>query len=341
MPRRKQTFLAGPENALLTRTLSAVQSPSPQSNPLVLTGLGGAGKSLLLELLVEEFQRSFDHARVLLTTAVDFARAYAHAVETDAIGEFRQRYSRLHLLALDDVHRLAGKPAAQQELTRLIDSLVSRGCQVLATLRWHPLESAALTSALASRLSAGLVAPILLPGELVRTALIQYFASQLEVELPPPAAQSLIAQAAVRPRLATARQLRSAVMALAELARQRGQDIDHHLVDDYLQATDADTKTAIKTTAGAVGKHLGISVGDLRGKSRQKSVSAARSLAMHLARTLTGASYAEIGRYFGDRDHTTVMHACRKTVAAAADDPQVQRLVDELSLRLAAEETSS
>jgi chromosomal replication initiator protein len=82
-------------------------------------------------------------------------------------------------------------------------------------------------------------------------------------------------------------------------------------------------------------------VGDLRSNSRQHSLTAVRGLAIHLARELTGLSYAQIGRYFGNRDHTTVMYACKKATKAMADEPQLQRAVDELKLQLSAEEATA
>ena len=339
-PRRERRFLAGPENTLLSRALAAVRTPSEGSNPLVITGVSGSGKSLLLQLLVEEFRNCYASAPWLLTTGVDLARAYAHAVETDDIDEFRHRYSRLQLLAIDDVDRLDDKQPAQQELQRLIDSLVRRGSLVLSTLGSHPLDAPELASSLGSRLAAGLVVPLALPSSAARQALVEHFAAASGVELAPAALEAL-ASAEVGPRLVTAPQLRRAVIGLSELARQRGRAVDRQLVEEFLKADSADIKARLKAIAAAVGKHHDISVSELRGKSRAQSVAAARGLAMHLARTLCGASFAVIGRFFGNRDHTTVMHACRKTAAAAAADPQRRQVLEQLALRLSAEEAGA
>jgi chromosomal replication initiator protein len=338
-PRRERTFLAGPENALLSRALAAVRSPTAGANPLAITGVSGSGKSLLLHLLVDEFRNCFAAASWLVTTAVDLARAYAHAVETDGIGEFRQRYSRLQLLAIDDIDRIGEKQRAQQELQQLVDSLVRRGSLVLATLRSHPLDAPELSYSLGSRLAAGLVVPLALPDRGARWALIEHFAAASGIELSRTALEALASPDA-GPRLVTAPQLRRAVIGLGEMARQRGRAVDRQMIEEFQKSAGADAKVRLKAIAAAVGKHFEISVGDLRGKSRLQSVAAARGLAMHLARTLTGASFAEIGRYFGNRDHTTVMHACRKTAATAAAEPQVQH-IERLSLRLAAEEVGA
>lgn len=324
----------------MARALAAVHDPSPAANPLVITGMSGAGKSLILELLIAEFQRHFAGVTALSTTAVDLARAYAHAVQTDSIGEFRHRYSRLHLLAIDDVQRMADKPAAQQELRQLIDSLAGRGCLVVATLRTHPLQSPHLSPSLASRLSAGLVIPLALPEFAARRALLAHFAADADVELPQSAVERLAPAGAALPQLATAPQLRRAVIRLGEQARLGGGDVDSTLIEAYLKS-DGSASPSLKVIAAAVAKHFAVTVGDLRGNSRQHSLTAVRGLAMHLARELAGLSYAQIGRYFGNRDHTTVMYSCKKATKAMADEPRLRQALDELKLQLSADEAAA
>ena len=333
-----KNFVAGAENRLLSRALDVVCHPTPAANPLVIIGASGTGKSLILELLADEFRRQFERAAVLTTTAVDLARAYAHAVETDSLSEFRHRYSRLQLLAIDDLGRLDGKAAAQQELRQLIDSLVSRGSLVVATLRSHPLQSEELSPPLASRLSAGLVIPLALPQHEARRALLAQFAADLDVELTDQAIQRLAPAGAPLPRLTTAPQLRRAVMRLGEQVRQCGRDIDDSMIDAFLSSEGS--ATPIKTIVAAVGKRFGVTAGELRGDCRQHSLTSVRSLAMHLARELTGASYSRIGKHFGNRDHTTVMYACKKAAKAIAGEPGLRQAIDELKLQLAAEEAS-
>jgi chromosomal replication initiator protein len=234
---------------------------------------------------------------------------------------------------MDDLQRLEGKQAAQQELSQLVDSLVRRGCLVLATLRSHPLDTPELSYPLASRFSAGLVVPLALPDVAVRRALVEHFASEAEVDLPPAAMDKLASPGAARTSLTTAPQLRRAVIRLGELARQRGCLATRELTQAFLKEHEDGNTPTLKAIAAAVGRQFDVSVADLRSKSRLHSVTAARGVAMHLARELAGASYAEIGRYFGNRDHTTVIHACKKTAAAAAG-PQVRQEIDQLRTQL-------
>jgi chromosomal replication initiator protein len=177
-----------------------------------------------------------------------------------------------------------------------------------------------------------------LPADAARRALIEHFAAALEVKLSAEARDRLAEHAASRTGLSTPPQIRRAIIGLADLAQNRGQTIDSGLIDEFFGAPTAARDLPLKAIAAAVSKQLDVSVALLRGKSRMHTVTAARSLAMHLARELTGATYAEIGRYFGNRDHTTVMYACKKAAAAVRNDARLRQIAAQLSAQLAAEE---
>jgi chromosomal replication initiator protein len=336
--RAPRPFLVGSENALVRKVIQAIGSPNG-ATPLVITGVRGTGKSHVLELVVAEFRRRFEGAATLAATAVDFARAYADAVETDSIGEFRRRFGRAQLLAIDDLHRLADKPAAQHELLHLMDAHLRRGCLLALTLPVHPLEADELSEGLRSRLSGGLVVPLAIPERATRRALVEHYAAQQGVRVTPEAAEAL----ADVPHLRLAGQLRHAVLTLThDLAVAGGPSMENEaveitlpLVEEFLGSEPA-AAASLKTIVAAASKRLHVTVADLRGKSRRQSVAGARSLAMYLARELGRASYAEIGRYF-HRDHSTVMYACKKTAANVACQPHLRQLVDQFASELAVE----
>lgn len=340
-------YLSGPENALVQAAARVVQGEKPAWNPLLLHGVTGTGKTLLLQLFVAQFQAAFPQAHVVVTTGADFARAYAHACDTDSLAELRQRYSRGQLLALDDLQHLAGKPAAQRELLHLLDGFLRRGALVLMTARHAPRETTKLDSALLSRLEGGLVVPLVPPHAEARCEIINLLAAEQQVDLPPAIVQRLagtlgadISPRSSRPLLAlpcaTVPQLRHVVVELAERARLTARPNHAQLLDELLARDGADHKTMIKQVAALVGRHYEQSVADLRGPTRRQAVVQARSLAMYLSRRLTGASYGEIGRYFGNRDHTTVLYACSKVADLLAESPAQQQLADHLQSQLAA-----
>lgn len=329
-------LIAGPENSLVRVLLDAVQAETLPYNPIVLVGGSGLGKSSLLQALAQRRQIAWPGMACVLTTAADFARGYNHAYETKSLGDFRSRHQRAGILAIDDVHRLANKPAAQQELIATLDAMLRRGSLVIVTLRRQPTEVRGLAPSLVSRLSSGLIVPLALPEAAARRAMVEQLSQQLEIPLPDDVVERLAgASPGKRPVFATPVQLRHAVLQLAHLAKSNEASIDVQLVDQVVREHQPETKTTLRQVTSAVAKHFQLTGQDLKGQSRQQTVVRARSLAMFLCRELTGASYAEVGQFFGGRDHTTVLHACRKIAGLLTEDNTLRELSEDLATQLA------
>jgi chromosomal replication initiator protein len=325
----ESAFIAGPENTLVRLVAEAVENRELSYNPIVLLGGTGVGKSSLAHALAARRREKLGLASVIAATADELAGALAHAIEAGATGDLRTRYHRCDLLVIDDLHRLAEKPAAQQFLITALDTLVRRGSLVLATLR-SPVGSDAmdeLSPALASRLSGGLIVRLAPPGPLARQELVRQFASQAGLTLGEADISQLVGNG--RPgRLPTVAAIRSAVLQLAA-ARQFG---SKRGLEASPENDAPEPKAVCKRVTAVVANHFGLTAADLTGKSRTKTVAEARGLAMYVARRLTDASYAQIGRQFGGRDHTTVLHACQKITRLVAKEPAVRHLTDELAL---------
>lgn len=327
-------FIAGVENALVRSLVKAAISEFLSCNPLVLCGGPGTGKSSVAETLAARRRQQFGLSNAIATTGADLAIALADAIERDAVADFRSRYHRCDILFVDDAHRLAGKAAAQQFLLTAIDSLVHRGALVIVTLRRHPQATARLTPQLASRLAGGLVVNLATPGLLARQEIVRQAAASSRLRLTDDEVSYLAGNGGTEH--ATSAKIRRAVLELAAAT-----EFDRHTSrPEVLRAIfsrSPDSKMLYRFITIAVARHFAVPAGELKGKSRRKTVADARGLAMYLARRLTGASYAQIGRYFGGRDHTTVLHACRKTAAAVADDPSFAQIAEELVAQAAAE----
>lgn len=331
-------YIGGAENLLVRSLEQLVAGAEPNWNPVVLTGVTGSGKSLLLELFAGEFAEAFPQMQIVVTTGADFARAFAHACDTNSISDFREKYGRAQLLAMDDLHRLAGKKGAEQELIHLLDALTRRGSLFLTTLRHHPLDTP-LCSMLQSRLSAGLVVPVIPPQAEARREIVSSLAREQQMELPPAVLDRLAdAASPTGHALVTVPQLRHAVLELAARSRSKKSPITPNWLNELSEQERPEARAVMKHIAAAIAKQFQQSVADLRGPTRRQSVVQPRNLAMHLCRRLTGSSYASIGRYFGNRDHTTVLHSCRKAAADMAENTSLQRLMEELATTLAAEE---
>jgi chromosomal replication initiator protein len=334
--RSTPAFIAGVENSLVRVLAGAVERESLAFNPLVLYGPAGVGKSSVAHALAASRRERFGLTNVIATTAADLARSLAHAVETASTADFRTRHHRCDLLFVDDTHQLAGKLATQQFLLATLDALVRRGSLVIVTLRQPPQATSGLLPALASRLAGGLVAELSPPGFAARCELVRQAAAHVALPLNDQAVERLAGSSGnFTDRFLTAGKIRQAVLRLAsETAIGSSGQKDHR---QQLAADDVKAKSIYRGVCLAVARHFGLTVGELKGKSRQQNIAEARSLAMYLSRLMTSASYATIGKHFGGRDHTTVLHACRKQKASLENDDSLRRLADELATQIASE----
>lgn len=331
-----ETFVAGPENALV-RTLADAANADPVAyNPLVLCGSAGVGKTSLAHSLAARRRVRLGLKNVIATSGADLARGLAHAIENDSVADFRARHHRCDLLLIDDVQRLTSKPAAQEFLLVALEALTRRGSLVIATLRQLPQATEGLLPMLSSRLCGGLIVPLAPPGVLARKELIRQAAARVSQPLDDEVLEQLAGDS-LTTRLTTAAKLRHAVFELSIAAETQRRAIRPVHVTRWLAQQSPDAKDVCREVTALVAKRAGLTASELKGKSREQAVADARGLAMFLVRRLCGASYAEIGRHFGSRDHTTVLHACRKLKGLVARDDAVRRLADELAAQFSAD----
>jgi chromosomal replication initiator protein len=327
----RNVFFAGPENALVRSLVRLVDEslggPIGGNSPLVLYGPRGVGKSALATALAERRRQNLALESVIATTGPDFARSLANAIEADSLADHRARHQRCDLLLIDDLQRLANKPAAQQFLIAALDALQKRGSLVMVTLNQLPQATAGLTPALVSRLLGGLVIRLALPGPMARRELARQAASRLNLPLDEQEIDR-VARASddSTDHYLSAGKIRELVLQLAA----------SHELGPQLKGVQQH-KVLSRRAVTLVAKHFSLPVSEIRGKTRRQAVADARGVAMYLIRRLTAISYAEVGRMFGNRDHTTVLHACRKVETQLSSDNDVRTLVDELVMQLGAE----
>lgn len=329
------SFVVGPENALVRELAQAVTTAAVRYNPLVLCGASGLGKSTLAHLLANRRAQALSLAHCLKTTGADLARALAHAAETNSVADLRSRHQRCDLLLVDDVHQLANRSAAQQFLAATLDALVRRGVLVLVTLPQLPQSIDGLLPMLASRLNAGLIVPLAPPEELARREIVRQLAERLELRLSGDSLAQLADAHGRRGTALTVPRLRSTLLQLASASTHGRQENGLALVAQVLDAQRPEAKAVVRQAIATVAKHFALSMAEVKGKSRQQTTVEARSLAMYLSRELTDLTLAQIGRLFGNRDHTTVLHAYRKIATLVGSDAATARLVQELKDQIA------
>lgn len=343
-------FVAGPENELaVTAILSALESSQRFCSPLVLYGPSGVGKSHLAGGLACEWLRRFPQSAVVHLFAAEFARDLSEAVETQNVSEWERKLRGAALLILEDLDHLAAKPAAQEHLARTLDVLERRGALVVATSSVAPYEANHLSAALRSRLSGGLTVPLALPGLSARTEIVRRLAAERGLPLDDEGAAALAAG------LATGvRDLQGALLFLAQAQRASAADassansevgsatygtatqrfltlgsltLGGEEVAAYLATRRNERSPSVAAVAGRTAKYFSLKLTELRGPSRHRNLALARNVAIYLARNLTGQSLEKIGKYFGGRDHTTALHACRRIAELAEVDPETRRAV--------------
>ncbi len=325
-------FIADGNQALVEVACQSLGREAPRYNPILIYGSAGTGKSLLVHGLAGRWKKTHPRARILFLVGSDFVRHHAAAIETDSVGEFRARFQQSALVVLDGIHQLAGHAAAQDELIRLIDQALERDHQVLATARQLPGEIPELAPALASRMSGGLSVPLTAPGAEARQVIIERLAASRDLRLPRPVVELLAQGNQSTPHfLHTVPQLDQALTRLSETAASTQTRIDEELVRQFLRDESPAQQTTMRSIASHAARHFQIKSSELRGATRRQHVVRARGIAMFLARRLTDKSLQQVGKFFGNRDHSTVLHSCRKTEALIQSDPSMRETVDRLT----------
>lgn len=328
-------YVASEENQLVPFAVQTLFEHRREFSPLVLTGPSGVGKTYLAGGLAARWKQEGSDRKLVSTTGADFARSFAHALEMDAVAEFRDKHATCQLFVLDDLHQIAGKNAAQHELLLLLDQLMENDVFLLVTANQPVLEIPQLLPGLASRLSEGLIVPVRGPGTAARRVILQQLARFHGVELNSDVLDWIVQHTIDRrDELPTVPLLNHLVLELARAADTRAGALTCDLARDILQdqrVSDRDEpQPTLRLLTALVAKQFGLRASDLRGPQRQQSIVTARGVAIFLARELTNQSLLQLGRHFGNRDHTTILHAFRKTESLAKSDPELRQVIDEL-----------
>jgi chromosomal replication initiator protein len=322
-------------------------------SPLLLVGPAGCGKTAIathlatgmLEAVLSDSgptpggdrdSRSKPPARAaisLFMPAIDFARYYARAVDSDEITRFRRDIDQAPVLVIDDVHLMVGKTASQDELAGRIESRSKAGRPTILTSRRLPPQVAGLRPLLVSRMLPGLTVPIRQPGTEARYQLLADFARRCRLELGDEELQLLCGGLDAD---LSARHLQAAVAHLDLYCRMNACLPDVHAVRSAILSMAPTSDLSTDRVAKLISRRYKLKLSDLKSGTRRQEVVRARSLAMYLTRQLTGSSYHQIGKYFGGRDHTTVLHAVRKTESMLQSDSDLRVTADEIKEQLKA-----
>ena len=284
--------------------------------PLVLFGPTGTGKTGLAHSLVQ-LQQTPRPRRPIFQTFVDFSRLFQSAVDTDSTQEFRQKYIKSDWIVLDDLQEFVRFPKAQQEMINLLDQLHQSGSPLVVTSNQPVQHINGLLPQLVSRLLHGLSIELKPPGPHARRVIIDRLADLHGADLTTDAVDILVD----RLPLTFPKINQFFIQYLANCNRQPGAPISgEDLLAYFNQLNSKDQEKFADLIIRSVANEFKLSPADIRGSSRKQTTALARAIAIYLHRSLLLMSFAKIGSYYGNRDHSTVMHAYRKVLDLLGDD---------------------
>ncbi len=330
-------FVAGEENRLVSFVARSESSVFDLGNPILLVGSTGCGKTAIaLHLAARQSAAApvdGEPSEVWYYAAIDFARQYAEAVAADDLPPLRTEIDEAAILVIDDLHLIADKPAAQEELALRIESRTLRRLATIVTCRRLPSEVRGLKSLLVSRVLPGLTIPIANPCGETRQLLLREMALHLGLDIDADLLEKLHEDL---DRQLPARSLEAALKQIALWCRMNDLPATIDAVAAAVATVGKAEEVSLASIAAAVAKYFQLKLSELRSSSRKQNLVRARSLAMLLGRRMTTKSMHQIGDYFGGRDHTTVLHAIRKTESLLEEDSDLRRAADEVTEKLLA-----
>ncbi len=328
-----ENFVVGPSNRLAHASCKAVsQSLGDTYNPLFLYGHSGLGKTHLLHAVCHQVRSQQDDIGIELLSCEDFVNRFIRAIEAGKLSDFQSQFRTVDLLVIDDIQFLQEREHSQEEFFHTFNALYNNGKQIILSADSPPSEIPSLEARLISRFNWGLVARIDPPSFETRVAIVQKKAHLRGLEIGDEVAEYIGHHVQ-----ANIRELEGALTTLYAMAVTSDEPVNLALAQKALEGQIKLATKPIRITdiIDVVTSHFDVRLADLQSKRRSQSITEPRQICMYLARHLTKHSLEEIGGHLGGRDHTTVMHACSKISEAKDSDPQVSRLIEELTKQIA------
>jgi chromosomal replication initiator protein len=320
-----ESFVVGSSNQFAHAAARAVaEIPSKSYNPLFLYGGVGLGKTHLMHAIGHYIQARNRQLNLTYISSDRFINEMINAIRFDRLPAFRQKYRAIDVLLVDDIQFIAGKDRTQEEFFHIFNALHDGQKQIVISSDCPPRQIPTLEERLHSRFEWGLIADIQPPDIETKVAILRKKAEAERVEVPENVA--LFIASKVRTNI---RELEGSLIRLIAYASLTGRDIDLGLAQEVLKDLlhTEEKSVTIEMIQKFVADHYNVKLTELKAKNNSKSIAEPRQIAMYLTKALTDASLPEIGKGFGGKHHSTVIHSIRKIDTMRKRDPEFDRLI--------------
>jgi chromosomal replication initiator protein len=323
-----ENFVVGSSNQFAHAAAQAVaEQPSKSYNPLFLYGGVGLGKTHLMQAIGHAIKRRNPAARLTYVSAEKFTNEVIAAVRFDRMSNFRDRFRTMDVLLVDDIQFIAAKERTQEEFFHTFNALYDQQKQIVISSDCPPKEISAIEERLRSRFEWGLIADIQPPDLETKIAILQRKAETEHVKLAEDVAEFI-----ARSIKSNIRELEGALIRLLAYASLTGIELSVSTAQQVLKnlIDTAEKKVSIDQIQRRVGEHFGLRGQDLKVRSNSKAIAFPRQIAMYMVKQLTSASLPEIGRQFGGKHHTTVLHSIHKIETLRHTDKELNKTINRL-----------
>jgi len=321
------SFVVGASNQFAhAASMAVAEAPARAYNPLFIYGGVGLGKTHLMNAIGNHVAERFD-LRIAYVTTEQFTNEVINSIRYDKMIELRKRYRNIDMLLIDDIQFLAGKERTQEEFFHTFNSLYEARKQIVLSSDRFPKEMPDIEERLRSRFECGLIADLQPPDVETRIAILRKKSEDEGIGLPEDVIQFL----AVNMK-SNIRELEGSLVRLGAYSSLTGQAITLDMAKNVLRDIIGEKKKiiAMDDIEEAVAERFHVKIADMKSRRRSKTLVHPRQIAMYLCRELTDASFPEIGRHFGGKDHTTIIHACKQIAKAKATDGALNSTLESL-----------
>jgi len=321
------TFVVGSSNQFVhAAALAVAENPSTAYNPLFMYGGVGLGKTHLMHAIGHEIKRRNHNLRLTYISTEKFTNETINAIRYGKMDSLRERYRNNDVLLIDDIQFIAGKERTQEEFFHTFNSLYDTHKQIIISADCPPREIPTIEERLHSRFEWGLIADIQPPDLETKVAIIRKKAEQHKIDIPDNVALYIASK--IKSNI---RELEGALVRLIAYCSLKGYEITLPVAQETLRdiLNPDDRAITIEMIQKGVADYFGMRVQDLKSKNNSKAIAGPRQICMYVCKKITGSSLPQIGREFGNKHHTTVLHSINKVEYMRQHDKELNRQVQQ------------